>query len=103
MCAYRPICGSSITCAGRMGCDLRLGEVEARHLVGMTAFNFRFHPHLRLVKDLLEQDAIGRPYCLRSECGSYLSRVAPHRRLPYGVQCPARAGGRNPRAIQESI
>ncbi|TDA65490.1 MAG: Gfo/Idh/MocA family oxidoreductase [Clostridia bacterium] len=47
-------------------------EVETRHLVGMTAFNFRFHPHLRLVKSLLDEGAIGSVYCLRSESGSYL-------------------------------
>ncbi|MEY7849465.1 Gfo/Idh/MocA family protein [Natrarchaeobius sp. A-rgal3] len=60
-----------------------VSELEAliseRNLVSLVGCNFRFHPELKKVKELLEADAIGNVVAARIEGGSYLPQWVPKR------------------------
>ncbi|MBN1876994.1 MAG: Gfo/Idh/MocA family oxidoreductase [Anaerolineae bacterium] len=46
-------------------------------LVATIAYNLRFHPGLRKVQQLLQDNEIGRVICVRAEVGSYLPDWRP--------------------------
>ena len=54
------------------GVDALLEEAQAKGLVINVGYNLRFHPGLRLVKQLIDQDRIGKVLAARVEAGQYL-------------------------------
>lgn len=54
------------------GVDELLDLVERHHLTTLVGYQMRFHPCLRLVKKLLEGEAIGPLLAARLEMGEYL-------------------------------
>lgn len=54
------------------GLDRLLELIEEHELVTVVGYQLRFHPCLRLVKDLLEQKVIGSLLAARLECGEFL-------------------------------
>ena len=54
------------------GVDELVDLVERQQLVTLVGYQMRFHPCLRLVKQLLEEDAIGPLLGARLEVGEYL-------------------------------
>jgi len=66
------------------GVDDLINEARDRGLVIMTGFNYRFHPGLRQVKRMLENNKIGRPFGARAHFGSYfLYRLPFHNMKDY--------------------
>lgn len=49
-----------------------INTVEAKNLVGMVGYQFRFHPCVKMVKSLLAENAIGNLLAVRMEVGEYL-------------------------------
>lgn len=54
------------------GVDALLAEVEHRRLVALVAYQFRFHPGLRWVKQLLAAGRLGQPVAAHIVNGEYL-------------------------------
>ena len=54
------------------GVDPLLDLVRTRNLVSLVGCNMRFHPSLRTIKKLLEEEAIGQVVSARAEFGQYL-------------------------------
>jgi predicted dehydrogenase len=54
------------------GIDELLNIVKAQQLVCYVGYNFRFHPALMRIKELLEQGYFGKLLAVRSEIGEYL-------------------------------
>lgn len=52
-------------------------QVEQRHLVTMVGCNMRFHPGPAMVKQLIDQGAVGQVLAARLQSGSYLPRWRP--------------------------
>ncbi len=46
--------------------------VNSKDLKVLVGYQFRFHPNLQKIKDLLDQQAIGKPLSFRSHWGEYL-------------------------------
>ncbi len=46
--------------------------VDERHLVGLVGYQMRFHPCLLRLRELLEQEAVGRIVAVHVEVGEYL-------------------------------
>jgi len=77
------------------GADELSREVESRGLVALTGCNFRFHPGLKKVKELVDAHAIGRVVTARAQFGQYLpdwhpwedyrSSYSAHRKMGGGV------------------
>lgn len=63
---------------------------EAAGVVHMTGFNYRFVPAVRFVRDLIEQDVIGRIYSFR---GSYLQEGGDIPSRPYSWRYDRSQGG----------
>ena len=70
------------------GVDELREEVRTRGLATLVGCNFRFHPGLRHVKTLLEDDAIGTVVSARAQFGQYLPDWHPWEdyRLGYSAQ-----------------
>ncbi len=75
----------------------RLDDLQAALARGggraFTAFQFRFHPGLQLVKNLLSQNAIGRPLSLRAHWGEYLPGWHPWEDYRLGYSARSDLGG----------
>jgi predicted dehydrogenase len=54
------------------GIDELLMEIKGKNLTALVGCNFRFHPGLRKVKELLERKSIGRVISARAQFGQYL-------------------------------
>lgn len=54
------------------GADQLALEVEKRGLIALTGCNFRFHPGLQKVKELVDHSVIGRIVSARAQFGQYL-------------------------------
>jgi len=54
------------------GVDELLKRASGKDLVLMVGFNFRFHPNLRRIKELLDKRSIGKVICARAQVGQYL-------------------------------
>ncbi|MBN1162056.1 MAG: Gfo/Idh/MocA family oxidoreductase [Dehalococcoidales bacterium] len=59
------------------GVDALIKEARDRKLILMTAFNYRFHPDLRHIKNLLDTGALGRPVSARMHFGSNFQYRVP--------------------------
>jgi predicted dehydrogenase len=56
----------------REGMDEFIDCVRKNNVQVLIGYQFRFHPNLRTIKDLLEQDYIGKLLSFRSHWGEYL-------------------------------
>jgi predicted dehydrogenase len=54
------------------GLDELQRELDARGLWMMVAYSLRYHPGIRLMRDLLQEGVLGRVLSVRAECGQYL-------------------------------
>ncbi len=54
------------------GVDELLEIIKEKNLVSLVGFNLRFHPQLKKIKKLLEENRIGKVISVRSEFGHYL-------------------------------
>lgn len=54
------------------GVDDLIGTAARNKLVFTVAYTLRFHPGIRKMKELIDNNAIGRIYSVRAECGQYL-------------------------------
>jgi predicted dehydrogenase len=72
--------------------ELRL-ETEARRLHAVVASNYRFHPGLRRLKELIDEGALGRVYCVRAHFGQYLPDWHPWEDYRLGYSAQTRLGG----------
>jgi len=59
------------------GIDELIKKAEEKNLAIMTGYNLRFHPGLKLVKNLLDKGKIGRPLTARVEYGQYMPDWRP--------------------------
>jgi predicted dehydrogenase len=59
----------------------------------LAGYHFRFHPGLQKVKELLSQQAIGRPLTVRSHWGEYLPNWHPWEDYRQGYSARADLGG----------
>jgi len=94
--------------AARAGCHLllekpvshsleRLDELQHALQAGggqvLVGFQFRFHPGLRKIAELLSQKAIGRPLSIRAHWGEYLPGWHPWEDYRQGYSARADLGG----------
>lgn len=75
------------------GLEPLMEEVERRRLVTLVGCNFRFHPGLRLVKDLLDTGLIGRPLSVRAQFGQFLPDWHPWEDYRHGYSARRAMGG----------
>ena len=75
------------------GLDQLLAVVQQQGLVTLVGCNMRFHPGPALVKELLEQGAIGRVLFARVFGGSYLPDWHPWEDYRYSYSANASMGG----------
>ena len=68
-------------------------EVERRNLVTLVGCNMRFHPGPGKIKELLEQEAIGRVLFARLHTGSYLPEWRPEQDYRKSYSAQAQMGG----------
>ncbi len=68
-------------------------EVDARGLIALTGCNFRFHPGLRKVKELVDCAAIGRIVSARAQFGHYLPDWHPWEDYRNGYSAHRHMGG----------
>ena len=54
------------------GIEPLLAIVKQNNLIGLNGCNMRFHPGLAMVKNLLDEEAVGRIIAARVEVGQYL-------------------------------
>lgn len=70
-----------------------LEEVKSRGLITLVGCNMRFHPGPAKVKELLEQEAIGRLLFARVHTGSYLPKWRPWQDYRKSYSANAAMGG----------
>ncbi len=75
------------------GADELAKEVESRGLVALTGCNFRFHPGLKKVKELVDASAIGRIVSARAQFGQYLPDWHPWEDYRFGYSARSEMGG----------
>ena len=75
------------------GLDELAAELAARRLVALIGCNFRFHPALRKIKTLLDEDAVGRIVSARAEFGQHLPDWHPGEDYRHGYSATTRLGG----------
>ena len=77
----------------REGVDRLLARVSQRRLVGMIGYQWRFHPALRQMKELIDTGAIGRVIAARLEYGEYLPDWHPWEDYRTGYSARRELGG----------
>jgi predicted dehydrogenase len=75
------------------GVDELLALVQAKGLVTLVGFNMRFHPGIALVKELLDQRAIGRVVAARAQVGQWLPDWHPWEDYRQGYSARRELGG----------
>ena len=60
------------------GVDELIGVMAGKGLVGLVAYQMRFHPCLRRLRELLAAGAVGRIVAVRAEVGEYLPGWHPY-------------------------
>lgn len=68
-------------------------QAEARHLQVLVGFQFRFHPGLEAVRQLLQDGAIGRVICAQVHWGEYLPGWHPWEDYRQGYSARSDLGG----------
>ena len=94
--------------AARQGCHLFLEKPISHNLEGiptlqksvvqnnvkvLVGFQFRFHPSLQKIKQLLEEEAIGKPIYARAHWGEYLPNWHPWEDYRQGYSAREDLGG----------
>ena len=94
--------------AARRGCDLLLEKPISHNLEGvneltsivrankvkvLVGYQYRFHPSLQKINELLKTEAIGRPLSARSHWGEYLPNWHPWEDYRKGYSARADLGG----------
>jgi predicted dehydrogenase len=71
-----------------LGVDELADTVAAQGTIGFVAYNMRFHPALRQVKEMIENGSVGRVLSIRAQVGQYLPDWHPEEdyRLGYSAQ-----------------
>ncbi len=77
------------------GVDDLIEETERKSLVLMVGFNFRFHPALQQIRELVDRGQIGKLIAVKAHAGSYFLYRSPyHSWMDYRQDYAAkRAGG----------
>lgn len=75
------------------GVDKLIGAVRERNLVALVGCNMHFHPALIKVKELIENQAIGRVIAARAEFGQYLPDWHPWEDYRKGYSAQRGLGG----------
>lgn len=68
-------------------------QAQTRGVPLRIAYNLRYHPLLRRVRELINSGAIGRVVSVRAEVGQYLPDWRPNTRYQDGVSANAALGG----------
>lgn len=61
------------------GVDDLIAEAKKRNLMLMVGFNFRFHPALQQIRELVDRQQIGKLIAVRAHAGSYFLYRSPFR------------------------
>lgn len=75
------------------GLSVLVAEATAKSLPLFVAYNLRFHPIVRRVKSLLEENVIGRVLTARADVGQYLPDWRPGVNYKEGVSARRDLGG----------
>lgn len=75
------------------GVDKLIKIINDKGLICMIGYNLRFHPSLRLIKNLLEKKVIGNIVSARAECGQYLPDWHPWEDYREGYSAKKSLGG----------
>lgn len=76
------------------GVDELIREAERKGLVLMVGYNFRFHPALRQIRELVNGQRIGKIIALKAHAGSYFLYRSPyHFRMDYWQDYAAKKVG----------
>jgi len=70
-----------------------LDEIKRRKLITLVACNFRFHPCLRKIKEIIYKKEIGRILSIQVENGSYLPEWHPNERYQQSYASRKDLGG----------
>ncbi|MBI2846553.1 MAG: Gfo/Idh/MocA family oxidoreductase [Chloroflexi bacterium] len=94
--------------AARRGCHIFVEKPLSHNLDGiqelmdlalhkklsvLVGYNMRFHPSIRLIKELLEKGAIGKIVCARAQVGQYLPDWHPGEDYKKGYSAQESLGG----------
>ncbi len=77
----------------REGVDELRRLVREKQLVCLVGYQMRFHPGLRLMRELLQEGRIGRPLWVRAEVGQYLPDWHPDEDYRQGFSARRSLGG----------
>jgi predicted dehydrogenase len=77
----------------REGVEELLATVRQQNLLTLVGCNMRFHPGLRMVKQLLQDNVIGRIVAVRAEVGQYLPDWHPSEDYRQGYSARSDLGG----------
>jgi len=75
------------------GADELAALVESHKLVALTGCNFRFHPGLQKVKELVDAEAVGRIVSIRAQFGQYLPDWHPWEDYRNSYSAHSKMGG----------
>ena len=75
------------------GLERLIETVESRRLASLVGCNFRFHPGLRRVKQLIEDGSIGKVISARADFGQYLPDWHPWEDYRKGYSANRSMGG----------
>jgi predicted dehydrogenase len=75
------------------GVDELLEMVAGKNLVTLVACNMRFHPSIVKIKELLDNESIGRVLCARAQFGQYLPDWHPWEDYRQGYSANRSLGG----------
>jgi predicted dehydrogenase len=75
------------------GTDRLLAAVAAKRLVALTGCQWRFHPCVRALKDVLASDALGAPYDVTIDYADYLPDWHPYEDYRQSYAARSELGG----------
>lgn len=75
------------------GLEELLCVTEDCNLVTLVGYNWRFHPSLRKIKELIDRQAVGDIFCARLNCGQYLPEWHPWEDYRRGYSAKRSLGG----------
>ena len=67
--------------------------VSTRHLISLVGCNMRFHPGLRVIRELLQKNTIGKIVSARAEAGQYLPDWHPQEDYRQSYSSRSELGG----------
>jgi len=75
------------------GIEELIKVVEEKNLITLVGYQLRFHPGLKLVRQLLEEGKVGQIVSVRSEFGEYLPAAHPYEDYREGYAARSDLGG----------